>query len=129
MGKIAQMELSDFITSQSKTFFSILGIQVSFMVEHPPDAWPALPDYQAAQQTVDALRVVNDTAERGVKLVSDYSQILTKDESQLQFILQTVEDHRRKLPNMSKSAIVRALKTDSFSAKREKRTGLVDMTI
>jgi len=55
---------------------------------------------------VYSLRVVKDAAERGVKLVTDYSQILTKDEQQLKLLLQVVEEHRNEFPDMKKSAIV-----------------------
>ena len=55
------------------------------------------------------MRVVNDAAERGVKLVTDCSQILTKDEQQLQLLLQVVEEHRNKFPDMKKSTIVTGL--------------------
>jgi len=73
---------------------------------------PDMPQYQEAKKIVSALRTVNNVAERGVKLISesDYSQILTKDKSQLQFILQTVEENRKTIPNMNKGTIVQALK-------------------
>ena len=71
---------------------------------------PDMPQYQEAKKIVSALRTVNDVAERGVKLSSDYSQILTNDKSQLQFILQTVEENRKTIPNMNKGTIVQALK-------------------
>ena len=35
--------------------------------------------------------VVNDYAERAVKLIQEYNGMQTKDEDQLQFILQVVE--------------------------------------
>ena len=40
-------------------------------------------------------RVVNDQAERGVALIEEFSGHLTKDEEQLQFLLQVVQEHRR----------------------------------
>ncbi|KAG0726857.1 Tigger transposable element-derived protein 7 [Chionoecetes opilio] len=40
------------------------------------------------------LRVVNDTAERGVALIQSFNLRLTKDEEQRQFLLQVVEAHR-----------------------------------
>ena len=58
------------------------------------------------------MRVVNDTAERAVKLVSDFSQaetLLTRDEDQLQFVLQVVEGHRIDFPDMRKGTIVSGL--------------------
>ena len=43
------------------------------------------------------LKVVNDVAERGVKLATDFSDIITTDEEQMQYLLQVVEDSRLKL--------------------------------
>jgi exonuclease VII small subunit len=43
---------------------------------------------------VHAIKVVNDNAGRGVALIKEYSGFLTKNEQQLQFLLQVVEEHR-----------------------------------
>ena len=67
------------------------------------------PTSQPAESIVTALKVVNDTAERGVKLIQDYNLILTKDEEQKQFLLQVVQEHRRLYPDASKKTIVAGL--------------------
>ena len=41
-------------------------------------------------------------AERGVALVQESSCRLTKDEEQLQFVMQIVAEHRKKIPNALK---------------------------
>lgn len=41
-----------------------------------------------------ALRVVNDTAERGVSLAESFNEILTYNEYERQKIFQTVQNHR-----------------------------------
>ena len=46
--------------------------------------------------------VINDRAERGVALVQDYNKKLTKNEDQLQFLLQVVKEHRRQFPDCTK---------------------------
>ena len=46
---------------------------------------------------------MNDTAERGIKLASDYAQSLTKDSRMRQKIFQTVEWHRSEKADISKS--------------------------
>jgi len=46
-----------------------------------------------AKQTVMALRVVNDCAERAVKPATDYNMALTANEEQRQLIFQVVEYH------------------------------------
>ena len=51
------------------------------------------------------LKVVNDLAERSIKLMSDYSTIITNDEEQKQCLLQTVEDQRKKYPDGRKQTL------------------------
>lgn len=48
------------------------------------------------------LTVVNDCAERGVKLIEDFNKLLTKDEEDLQFLLQVVSSYREKFPSHAK---------------------------
>ena len=48
--------------------------------------------------TVHELKVVNDAAERGVALIQAYSGSLTRDEEQLQYLLQVVAPHRQAVP-------------------------------
>ena len=49
------------------------------------------------------MKVVNDAAERGIKLASDYAQSLTKDSEMKNKIFQTVEWHRREKADIRKS--------------------------
>lgn len=48
------------------------------------------------------LTVVNDPAERGVKLMEDYNRCLTKDEEDLQGLLQEVSEYRKQFPSHAK---------------------------
>jgi len=59
---------------------------------------PRVDDYQHAKDTVAALRVVNDCAERAIKLATDFNLALTQDEDQRQLIFQVVEQHRQQIP-------------------------------
>ena len=45
---------------------------------------------------VNTMLVTNDAAERGIKLTSEYINILTKDHSERENLLQTVEFTRKK---------------------------------
>ena len=73
---------------------SALDIKDSFL-ELPTDTWNDNDDYLQGKNCVKKLRVVNDTAERGVKLFEDYNTILTKNEDEKQFLLHVVEENRK----------------------------------
>jgi len=79
-------------------FFEHLQLPVGFL-----DVNEALyPEYQHGLNIVGNLHVVNDTAERAVSLIEDYNAILTKKETQKQYLLQIVKQHREHLPDCSK---------------------------
>ena len=52
--------------------------------------------------TVHELKEVNDAAKRGVALIQAYSRCLTRDEEQLQLLLQVVAAHRQAVPQPTK---------------------------
>ena len=53
------------------------------------------------------LRVVNVTAERGVKLFEEFNRIITNDEEEKQYLLRVMEANRKAVPiqTTKKSAI------------------------
>lgn len=55
---------------------------------------------------VQQLKVVNDTAERSMKLIENYNSIITKNEDQKQFLLQVVRNYHQKYPNRKKSTLL-----------------------
>ena len=63
--------------------------------------WAASPTYQAAKAAVKNLPVVNDAAERGVKITSDFLDS-ARNEERFQTVLQVVENDRRKVPDQRK---------------------------
>lgn len=48
-------------------------------------------DYKKGKHCVKELRVLNDTAERGVQLFQEFKKLLTNDEDDKQFLLQVFE--------------------------------------
>ena len=56
--------------------------------------------------TEHKLNVVNDTAKRGVALIQAYSGSLTRDEEQLQYLLQVVAAHRQAVPQPTKRYLI-----------------------
>jgi len=54
------------------------------------------------------LRVVNDTAERAVKLMHDFNGLITTEEEQKQFLLRCVQEHRKLYPDCKKTTLKRS---------------------
>ncbi|CAH1108321.1 unnamed protein product [Psylliodes chrysocephalus] len=76
-------DLSYFITSKTKMLFVLFGIHNAT-------------DYcsDSLRNQVDALKVVNDTAERGIALIKKFNESV-RDEQQKQLLLRVVEHHRK----------------------------------
>lgn len=103
--------LADFVSESSKLFFNKLSLDSSFL-KVDPSKWNKRNDYNAAKEYCKTMNVVNDNSERAVALIESYNNHLTKNEDQLQYILQVVEDHRSKFPNMTKTALKTQLRSN-----------------
>ena len=64
--------------------------------------WPGQPSFGSAKLKTGAINVINDSAERGVKLSSDFLNA-ARSEEHYQNILQVVEDDRRRMPNLHRN--------------------------
>ena len=62
-------------------------------------------NYQNGISVLSHVKVVNDTAERGVKLITDFNDKITKDEEQKQFLKQTVYDFQHKYLDAKRSTL------------------------
>lgn len=94
----------DFLTTNSRSLFHQLKISESFL-KFPAASWKDNESYRTARAIAEKVAVTNDHAERGVALVKEYSGRLTKDEEQLQFLLQVVADHRKRFPDALKRTL------------------------
>ena len=97
-------ELYELVTEESMEFFSIIKVDYNWL-EQPVDSWKDNEDYKTAREFVHTVKTTNDLAERAIKTATDFSQILTKDESTRRRIIQGVEDHRRAYPDFSKKTL------------------------
>jgi hypothetical protein len=89
----------------SRTFFSVLHLDDGFL-SVSVSLWEETPSFVAAKETVQNLSYVNDCAERGVALIHDLNAS-TKDESQKQYLLQVVEQHRHNFQQCNLSELHR----------------------
>ena len=93
-------DLSEFAGKDSWAFFRILDISPNFL-NTPAASWPSNEEYAVGKVVVANLCVVNDAAEKGVKLCHDFLGS-SRRESNLQNVLQVVENCRGQLPNQRK---------------------------
>lgn len=100
----------------TNTFFTILGLPDSFL-SNDPETWSADKNYKSAEKIVQSITVVNDAAERGVKLIQDFNTILTKNEEQKQFLLQVVQEHCKLYPESKKSTVIAGLHLAADNSK------------
>lgn len=104
MSNVQDWELHEFITENTITFFDRFKTSATFLNEDPAD-WKNNDDYKEMQQILSNLQVVNDHAERSVKLFTDFNKSLTKDEKAKQYVLQVVNKYRKDFPGHSKSEL------------------------
>ncbi|KAL4142842.1 hypothetical protein QTP88_005236 [Uroleucon formosanum] len=60
-----------------------------------PSTWKDIEEYKQAKEVISSLKIVNDAAERGVKLMEEYNEKFFKNEDQKQFTLQVVQEYRK----------------------------------
>lgn len=92
--------LDHLVGSDSWAFFQTLHMDPGFL-QLTLDQWPLDERYKEAKATTEHLRVVKDSAERGVKLGSDFLSAV-KIEERYQNVLQVAENDRKRVPNQRK---------------------------
>ena len=102
--EISKLKLHNYVMSGSHYLFDKLDFKKDW-INQPVKNWKNNENFQEMAKYVKNLLVTNDAAERGVKLISDYSMILTKDSEERQKILQVVEEHRHTYPDCNKSTL------------------------
>jgi len=93
-------KLIHLIGKKSWLLFNLLNIDSDWL-SLPPAHWKSDDDFQQAAMFVHNVKVVNDLSERAMKLITDFA----RDEEQRQFMLQVVEDHRRRVPYFTKGTL------------------------
>jgi len=96
--------LTDLVGPDSHTLFQSLHIGNTWLGK-PVNQWKEDPDFIVAETFVRNVKVVNDAAERGVKLMTDYATAITTDPQQKAAMLQCVEHHRRLYPDFQKRTL------------------------
>ncbi|XP_074112021.1 uncharacterized protein LOC141535796 [Cotesia typhae] len=101
LNSLTQKSLSDFVSKKSLNLFKIFDLPYDFL-DKDIESWPTNDSYIENKEYFNQLKVVNDSAERAVALVSEYNQCLTKNEEQFQYLLQIIKEHRKNYPNCNR---------------------------
>ena len=101
------LRLSDFVDTESLFMFDCFDFKKDWL-DKPVDTWENYESFKEMENFVRNLKLTNDTAERGVKLVTDYCKTLTKDSEDLQNLMQVVEQHRGEYKDVKKTTLNKA---------------------
>ena len=86
-------KLESFFSKDSVKFFESLGVESDFL-KSPAELWDGHPNYNRALDIVKNLNVVNDPAERGVNLATEFNNNVTRS-NQNSDLYQVVERDRK----------------------------------
>jgi len=95
--KFRKLSIDQFVTRRSLNLFESHCLPQEFL-SAAVSTWTERADYNATCKTVGALNVLNDCAERAVRLATDFNKVLTKSDEQRQLLYQVVEHHQKLLP-------------------------------
>ena len=102
-------KLEKFVTERTKRLFTLLSNtgeeDAAIFLSKDPEISHEDESYQKLKENVTLMKVVNDSAERGIALIIIYNECLTKDEDHKQFLLRFIERHRRMYPISSKEML------------------------
>ena len=97
--------LADFVAHDSWFIFNLLCLDTDFLIKEVSE-WENLSSYLSSKMKINAVNVINDCAERGVKLSADFT-CAAKSEEHFQNVLQVVERDRKERPNLRKRKLTK----------------------
>lgn len=98
-------DLSEFVSKNTIEFFKKNNLSLEFL-KMDLELWETNEEFQVQRKICKNLMVVNDTAERGIKFIKDFNKILTNKEEEKQFLLQVVEEYKKKYTSYNKSVLI-----------------------
>ena len=104
--KLEKKQLHELVTSSSTAALQSLGLDVNSLSGTDPNTWEELAEFRDTKAIVKSVKVINDTAERSVALMSTFNESITKTESEMQKLIQVVEDNRKRIPDCCKSILM-----------------------
>ncbi|XP_050545354.1 uncharacterized protein LOC126907794 [Daktulosphaira vitifoliae] len=95
---------ASFLSKSSMKFFKRFDINTNFL-NLDPSNWNTDNFYLHGKEIVCSLKVVNDSAERVVKLMEDFHESLTINDEKAELLLRCVQEHRILYPNCHKEPL------------------------
>jgi len=103
--ELLEKEIKDFVCLKTNNLFKRFAINTDFLKLNP-STWRSNEDFQKSLVLLHKIPIINVVAERGVKLIEEYNDKITKDKSQKQYFLQVVSDYRKKFPDHKKKRLL-----------------------
>ena len=97
--------IEQFISPESLKFVKKFNFGTEW-INDDPESWKTNQNYLRCKDVVKSLKVVNDIAERNVQLFANYNGHLTKNEDQIQYIMQIHEAYRQKFSSLNKQDLM-----------------------
>ena len=70
-----------------------------------PSLWETNESYLRSKDILSSLRVVNDCAERGIALISQFNSLVTGNEDQRQCLIKVVDYDRKRKTDIKKLSL------------------------
>lgn len=102
----------DLVNRNYLDFFRISNLPDDFLLQFDPADWKSSESFVFCRDIIHSLHVVNDTTERTISLCKQYSNILTKDNSNLTNIIHAVEENISARSKPTKTAYQTPYKTE-----------------
>ena len=101
-------KLEDLISPISWFPFHLLGLKESWL-KLPQAQWKEDRDYLEMKDFARSVKLTNDVAERGVKLIDDFANILTTDSEERKKLVLAVQNHRKKYKHLDKVDLIKRI--------------------
>jgi hypothetical protein len=104
--QLEKRQLHELVTSSSTAALRSLGLDIAVLTGTEPEIWDEITEFRDTKAVIRSVKVVNDAAERSVALMSTFNQSITKTESEMQKLIQVVEDNRKRIPDSRKRTLI-----------------------
>ena len=117
---LARPRLGSLVTSNSWLIFDKLGLSgPQDWLQLPCNMWPMFSEFRKFAQFAINLPVINDLAERGIHLITEFIN-KSANEEQRQALLQVVEYHRSLVPDLTKKNLLKGGCSAKFNFTQRK---------